>query len=994
MTFQGNEACPYLEGIMKKYIIILIILLLPTLAWSSVFGKNKLTQHKFDWFVHKTEHFDIYYYPSESELVNVMADIAEEAYDIISEELGHDIEDKTPLILYKSHADFRETNITLQELHEGVGGFAELFKHRVVIPFTGSMKQFRQVIFHELTHIFQFEIIYQKPVAHIYTGEFMYSPPIWFIEGVSEYFARFSELDSFLYSKTEVPSQNDIIFSWDAKDEMVLREACISNQINHLQDLDYWLPGMNVFLGYKIGESAIKYLAKTYGRDKIALILQEVRHSRTKDLDQAFKNIIGIDIEKFDKEWQNFLKKQYWPMIKDKETPELFAKPLTKNKRYVNNVKPVWLPSGELIAYITNEDEHEEVVLISAKDGQKVSRLTKHLYPQEYETIRTTGNGISISRDGDRLAFIGIKGEKEFLFIQNIITKKIEQKILLNTFGLDIFYSPSWSPEGDRIVLVGVKGGQPDLFTISLSSGNITQITNDRFDDNSPNWHPFKEQIVYSSERDGKYQLIKLELSSNKEVVLTHGSQNAESPSWSSDGKKIVFISDLEGIYDIYIMDLESQKVFRITNTITGCFSPKIKPEFTNLVAPAENSSSTEFITEDKVLFSAYHDGKQDLYVMKIDEAKLHEVKMPEPENKPLLSANKRKTRLLYNKYERKILIDAIFADFQLSSDGVLRNTTQLIASDMMGNHRLGLTVLSQSYNWAPDFIASYAYLRRRADLGVSLFNYHEYHIVSGGYGILQRLTGLVGSLSYPINRYKRIDSNLTLYSTPLDYRFIPPNSKDYVDRILLMIGDLAYVGDTTKWNQFGPYTGARYNLSVEHSFEFFGNGFDMTNISLDARKYFKLGRLSSFATRFFAGGSFGEAYRLYYLGGIDTLRGYKYEELYGTQAGLLNMELRLPFVEEIRFGWPIRWAIQGIRGIVFADFGTVWSKEQFLEKPYNPCDIVDGNIKLVDIKGSIGVGLRLHLGYFTLDFDAARRTNIMKIEPGVIYHFGLGQEF
>lgn len=997
---------------MKKQLaIFLIIVFLPAMAWSYGFGKNKLTQQRFNWFIHKTEHFKIYYYPDESRLVDPMADIAEEAYDKISRDLGHNIEDKTPLILYKSHADFRETNITLQELPEGVGGFAELFKHRVVIPFTGSMRKFRQVIFHELGHIFQYDIIYHKPIAHIYTGEFLYSPPIWFIEGTAEYFSRFADID--LQIGESGTKNQTKIFDWDTKDEMVLRGACINNELYHLQNLDNWHSGMNVFLGYKIGESAVKYLAETYGRDKIALIFQELRHSRTKDLNKAFKNIIGLGIEKFDRKWQNYVKKKYWPMIKDRKMPNLFAKRLTKSKGYVNNVRPVWSPSGDLIAYITNENDFEEIVLISAKDGSKFYRLTEDLYPEEYESIRTSGNGISMSKDGDRIAFIGGKGQKEYLYILNIVTRKLERKIF---FGpkFDRCYSPSWSPEGDRIVFVGIKDGQPDLYIISLPSSEIEQITDDQFDDNSPTWHPFKDLVVYSSERNGEYKLVRLNIGANSgepesltrntqhatlnhQSVITYGLRNAVSPAWSPDGQSIIFCSDLEKIYDIYIMDAEGKKIFRLTDVITGCFTPKIAPTFAKSGQQETQKSLRESIIEKKILFSGYHGGKQDLYAIKIGEKDLEKVQIPPTESEQtssILSINKTSNRLLYRDYDTDIMLDAIFADFQLSSDGVLRNTTQVIASDMMGNHRLGLTLMSQSYNLVPDFTASYAYLRRRTDVGASLFNFHEYHLIPGGYGIMQRLTGLTGSLTYPIDRYRRIDSNLTLYSTPLDYRFIPVGIKDYDDRVLLLVGDLSYVGDTTKWNKFGPYTGARYNFTVEHSFNSLGSELDMTNVSLDARKYFKLGDYSTLATRLLAGGSFGEAHKLFYLGGIESLRGYGYEEFIGTRFGLLNLEVRLPFVEELRFGWPIRWSIHGIRGILFSDFGTVWSERQSDKKPYKPWKIVDNHVELVDVKGSIGIGLRLHLGYFTLDFEAARRTNIAEIKPGVVYHFGLGQEF
>ena len=140
---------------VPSFILLCALCLAPGLpnsrqGWAQGFGKNKVTDQQFDWLIHRTEHFDIYYYPAEAELALIMADIAEEAYEKHSEDFEHEIADRTPLILYQSHKDFQETNIILQELHEGIGGFAEIFKRRVVIPFTGSMEAFREVIFHEL----------------------------------------------------------------------------------------------------------------------------------------------------------------------------------------------------------------------------------------------------------------------------------------------------------------------------------------------------------------------------------------------------------------------------------------------------------------------------------------------------------------------------------------------------------------------------------------------------------------------------------------------------------------------------------------------------------------------------------------------------------------------------------------------------------------------------------------------------------------------------
>ena len=74
---------------------------------------------------------------------------------------------------------------------------------------------------------------------------------------------------------------------------------------------------------------------------------------------------------------------------------------------------------------------------------------------------------------------------------------------------------------------------------------------------------------------------------------------------------------------------------------------------------------------------------------------------------------------------------------------------------------------------------------------------------------------------------------------------------------------------------------------------------------------------------------------------------------------------------------------------------GGAWSDWQY--GPKNPFKIFvhDKNrIRLDDVKASIGAGLRLQLGVFSVDFAAAWHTDLTSVEPGMKYHLGLGQTF
>jgi len=922
-----------------------------TSSYSQFFGKNKVTEKRFEWMLHKTDHFDIYYYPAEAALVPEVGRIIEEAYQRLSDALDHEIEGRTPIILYKSHNDFRQTNVTLADLTEGVGGFAEIFKHRVVIPFTGSRRELREVLFHELTHIFQYDIIYHKPLAHIYTGEFLYSPPLWFIEGMAEYFAQ----------------------DMDSVGEMVLRSAVVTDELVPLTKLqDFSALGSQVYLGYKEGQSALMFLARKYGEDKIGSILQELRHSLRKNLDEAMKNVLGVSMREFDKQWRRDLRRRYYPVVSKRDMPDVFSKQLTHAEEG-SYYKFAWSPSGDLLACITTEGGHYDISLITSTDGREVMRPITHLYRSQYEEIQIRGNGIAWSPDGDKLAFFARKEGGEVLFIYNLITKDL-RKI---SMPFDSCWSPEWSPEGGRIAFVGLKDGQSDIYLLSLrrlqvGKVSISRVTRDIYDEGGITWNPRDEKLAYSSERGGWRQIVVRDLISGEERVLTGWGFNSISPRWTPDGKGLLFVSDMTGFNDIYRMEVGKGEVVRLVGAITGCFSPALSPDGKALA------------------YVGYHDGRQDIYRVEVSSLTPEAVSFPVAKSGGEEREGRGEEGMVgRRRYRPKLMLDAIFTDFTMYSDGILRNTTQLVASDMMGNHRVMLTLMGQSGYFAPDFVAYYYYLGLRPDFGVGLYNYHTVHLVRGIWGdewYLERNTGAAALMSYPFDRYRRLEVQLEMISMPFRY--------DFWTSMPLDRGNITYlsaylIGDTVSWSEMGPKGGSRYAIGIERTLGCLGSDLEMTNYSFDIRRYQGVGR-GVLAFRGMGAASEGRDNMIYYLGGIDTLRGYGYEDLRGSRMMLMNVELRVPLIEEIRFGWPVSWSIGGIKGIGFMDMGAAWYRG---ERP-RLWKIEGRKLELVDLASSVGLGLRMNLGIFALNMDLAWRTNLVHIGPGPIFHFGLGGEF
>ncbi len=133
-----------------------ISLLLAFIFMSSVaqaqFGQNIVQYDRYQWRFIQTSYFDIYFYSDDLVLPQYVSQVVEEAYEQISDRLNWQLQKRISIMVYQSHADFQQTNVTFSYMVEGIGGATELFKNRIIFPFEGSYADFYHVIRHELVH--------------------------------------------------------------------------------------------------------------------------------------------------------------------------------------------------------------------------------------------------------------------------------------------------------------------------------------------------------------------------------------------------------------------------------------------------------------------------------------------------------------------------------------------------------------------------------------------------------------------------------------------------------------------------------------------------------------------------------------------------------------------------------------------------------------------------------------------------------------------------
>src|ERR1700704_3000560 len=169
---------------MSRCAAVLVCLATAVLTAASAdaqyFGRNKVQNGRLEFRTLRTEHFDIYYYPEEEQASRQAARMAERWYARYSVLLDDAFDHRQTIVLYASHPDFAQTNVTAGAPGEGTGGFTERVKSRIVMPFAAGLGETDHVLGHELAHAFQIDIAKR---GHHNAFEL----PGWFIEGMAEY---------------------------------------------------------------------------------------------------------------------------------------------------------------------------------------------------------------------------------------------------------------------------------------------------------------------------------------------------------------------------------------------------------------------------------------------------------------------------------------------------------------------------------------------------------------------------------------------------------------------------------------------------------------------------------------------------------------------------------------------------------------------------------------------------------------------------------------
>jgi hypothetical protein len=943
--------------VLNRYFLYCILLLVPASASAQFFyfGQNKVQYTQFDWHVLKTDHFDIYYYPEMKDLAERGAYLAEESYRVLQDRFNHNVQNRIPLIFYSSHIHFEQTNISPEFIPEGIGGFFEFLKGRVVIPYDGSMWDFRHVIRHELVHVFMHSKINRVLLDHRQAQERL--PPLWFVEGLAEFWST----------------------DWDGQAEMVMRDAVMSNYVVPLSDMDRIF---GTYLMYKEGQNLLRFLAQRYGDEKVLLLMENFWKSGS--FNEIFKYTIGKGYKEFDEDWLYWLKKQYYPLLGSADEPSGVTKVLVRDGF---NSKPVYYSDNlqKEIYFIGNRTGSTGIYRVPFRkkgqplwsDSEQPASVIEGDKTDEFEAFHLFQSKMDISKQGI-LAFVSKSGENDALHFYDVKSKNVVNSCHFK--DLVVIGSPSWAPDGKRLVLSAVdKSGNNDLYLWDTEKEKLDRLLNDPYDDRDPSWSPDGKKIVFSSDRSsfgvrGKYNLFLYDLEKGSVLYLTYGDAIYSSPVWSQDGHALLFTCDAGGARNIWMMKFDSADVIpvtmkRLTSFTTAAFDPAWADS--SLVFAAFENFSYQLRRVDNVY---------QIYDTSTTTYRFESFSRDIPWIPNSLAGSTERNSL---KYKGEYSLD--IAQSEIATDPVFGTAggAFLSMSDLLGNEQyyflLYNTAQSQdellsSFNIAISRIslqqrANYAYgvyrfSGRRYDILVDPDNYF-YETDFGGYF----------ALSYPISRFRRVETVTSISNSERELQ------TDIVPRQALFLSNsISFIQDNSLWGPSGPLNGGRFMLTLSYTSDIQYSNANYYSAIFDYRRYVYLGGRSAYASRYWLFYNDGKEARRFFMGGSWDLRGYPRFSIRGKKLWLTSQELRFPFLDQLGFRFPFGGvSFVGLRGTLFFDAGNAWD------------DVYQETL------GSTGFGIRLNLGgYLVLRYDIGKRieNNFTTLEKDIFTQFFFGWDF
>ncbi|AKU91211.1 tolB protein precursor [Vulgatibacter incomptus] len=912
----------------------------------------------------------LFYYQSETKAAEVAAGVIREQYMQLARAFDYVPEREVPYVLYATHLEFQATN--LFPISEGVLGVTSPSELTLTLPFFGDLEQYRHTSTHELTHEFTIQIVRSAGEAAGRPGG-LGGFPLWFIEGLAEY-AAYGGMDPDGKPGPEprgasgpsLPGLDPDTEAW-ARD-LLYRSSPFEGYLIPPFYSDY---PMGYVHTYKLGQLRVAFMGATFGRELIIWLLKNASTMGLADergagvkFPELVKMGTGYDKETIERLFADWIQRRYLPAYDQARTRVPSLQPIDNVPVEAELV--VASPDGKTLLMRGFDRELGEGSLwLLEGDNPGKSQLVVRDSRPGLESLHLISRR-TFALGNERIAWIGRAGEADVLTVARLEKPPEGSSDLFRITDRRSFElvkhhileggDPTFSPDERRIAFSGVDtNGFKDVYIMDVDEGfsSLRRVTQGPFSKSGLSWTADGIYLATDAAPDGDANIGLLDPETGAIRVVVADRSIKECPVLTPAG--LVYASNLGGRWDLY--RIEDGVAWRITDVSTLIRSPAVG-------------------AKGSLYGIIVHGGHFRL-------ARLPPVEILRLDGRPPIAAD-------YDPTPRPLPILRLpevapeyrpFDHFGIDMGGI-QVGTQTVAvggisfSDLLRDRLLAVQLAvygsldftdasaifldrSQRTTWLAGIFHTFQPKRDRTFGTPALPDNPDF--------FLEREFGAMGGLSYPFNRFERMDVLLTVEGVHRSRFTDRRGTRDAAweeltgGNDLQLLATAGYGLDTLRYHPFvGPISGSTVLFAAGTSIlpQRLNVGGAGVNgwAEFDLQHFFYLGARSTFWTRAAAGSAFGGRFsRQFYLSSVDNLRGYHWSDdrLLGTHYYVANAELSFPL------DWLIRIAIfEGLRGVGAVDFGGVTDHyEQLLD-----ARSLDLAVGLDFLAGPLA--MRLHFGY------------------------------
>jgi TolB protein len=173
-------------------------------------------------------------------------------------------------------------------------------------------------------------------------------------------------------------------------------------------------------------------------------------------------------------------------------------------------------------------------------------------------------------------------------------------------------YPIDYSPDGKKIAYTSYEGfnhrkdtgpqKDAEIYTIKVSRGGRTNVTNNYRGDEASSYSPDGKRIAYTHWDGHDLEIYTINTNGTGTFQVTNNRTNEFTPSYSPDGKKILFSGEerrflRNDAVEIYTIGVHGENRVQLTNNATNDYFPDYSPDGRRIAFSGSGEKSTNIYT-------------------------------------------------------------------------------------------------------------------------------------------------------------------------------------------------------------------------------------------------------------------------------------------------------------------------------------------------------------------------------------------------------------